>query len=570
MQKNFPGKHATLLYLVALLLLPAFIFDQVANSSELIDTVYVIPIVAAAILLSPLETLATGLLATILELISENPSLQTPTQDLWTCAAIAAFGAAMATGSYFHRQRMSALKTARTALELSPVAYAEFKYPSCALLHHNDAFLKMASNRTGDNMLFDLFPEATAGKLADLLTRAASMGRLSESMQLSVAGEDGRSTFWSIDFIPTTRAGKGTPQSVVMLAYEETEAVLRTRVRDAAIEIATEVMSSLDLDRILRVALDRLAYITEVNAGGICLIEDGLWVGKAGFGEYSDEMVCEMRIPYREFHSGAIASESRKTLVSEDAANDLRCNPKLIDQLRVKSALVVPLVSGHKTIGVAWLTQTNRTRNFTEEQVKFCTVIGSQVAAAISNAISFENECNKARELAWIEPLREVTAACASSSDLESICQQTLEAISRQFDCKTATVFCYERESDSLVTLASIGHPPEVASDLKTISMDRDSLVVVQAVKKQVMVIQDGESAKDMSEDQRHLLETLGVLRSRRIYMPLIVKQEAVGCLCFAFPLDRTFSTIGLDILNTIGNQLALAIHNWELSGQAV
>ena len=355
-----------------------------------------------------------------------------------------------------------------------------------------------------------------------------------------------------------------------MLAYEQTEAVQRTRTRDAAIKIATEVMSSLERDRILRVALDSLAYIAEVNSGGICLIEDGKWVGKVGYGEINDEMVQEMRIPYQEFYSGVTALENRETLVSEDAVNDKQCNPKIIKQLKVKSALVVPLVTGNRTLGVAWLAQTDRTRHFTEEQVKFCTVIGSQVASAISNATSYEEELNKSQELAWLEPLKEVTAACTSASDIESLCQATLDAITRRIDCKTATVFWHNRESNSLIKLAAIGHPPKIADELRVISMDRDSLFVVQAVSKRVMMIQDAESADDMSEDQKYIFESLGVMGTRRIYLPLMDKQEAVGCLCFSFPLDRTFSTIGLDVLNTIGYQLALAIQNWDLSRQVV
>ena len=196
MQKNFPGKHATLVFLVAVLLFIAFLVDQVAHSSELVDLLYILPIVTAAILLPPLETLGTGLMATILELLSENPSLQKPTQDLWTVAGIAAFGIVMAAGSFFFRRWINPLRTAHTALEVSPVAYAEFKFPSCTLVSHNEAFLKMSANGSGNRALIDLFPEKTAGILVNLLSKAVSSGRLTECMQLSIAGDEGSSSFW--------------------------------------------------------------------------------------------------------------------------------------------------------------------------------------------------------------------------------------------------------------------------------------------------------------------------------------------------------------------------------------
>lgn len=570
MQRNFPGKHAITLFFVAVLLFFAFLFDEAAHQSELVDLVYLIPIITAAFFLLPLEALGIGMLATIFELFSENPSFEKPTQDLWTVSGIAVFSVVIAVGAAYIRRRVHPWKIAQSAIDLSQVAYAEFKFPSCSLAGHNEAFLEMAPLREGGRTLFDYFPKATAEKLVNLLVEAGSSGTLSESMSLSFKDEEGGNTFWLVDFIPISGSETGKPRSVVMLAYEKTESVQRTRIRDAAIEIATQVMSSMELDRILPVALSSLASIAEVDSGGICLIENGEWVGVAGYGEHSDEMVRSMRIPFDDFHSGVIATGNKRALVAEDAANDQQCNPRIIEQLKIKSAMIVPLVTGNQTIGVAWLSQTDRTRHFTEEQVNFCTVIGSQVAAAISNAVSFEKERSKSRELAWIKPLREVTAACSSSGDIETIAQQALDSISKQINCKTATIFYLDDEINALVKIAAIGHPREVADELNVVSLDRDGLFVVQAANKRVMMIHDAESAEDMSDDQRHILESLGAVRSRRIYMPLINKEEVVGCLCFSFPLDRTFSTIGLDVLNTIGNQLALTIDNWRLMRQAV
>ncbi|MBE0429958.1 MAG: GAF domain-containing protein [Thermoleophilia bacterium] len=569
--KEIFAYHSVRLFSVAVLLLPAFLIGLSYPKTELIYLVYLGPIAAAAILLRPLEVTVVVLFSLILELITGAPPSEKPHDAFWSAATIAVAGLLIASASYFVRRYINPLQTAGIALEISPVAYAEFDYPKCSLVRNNQAFEKMTNGCTDGKTVFDFFLEPTAQKMAGLLELSASSGRPAEDIDLSVRCRDGRSTCWSVDFIPIFSAGGGTPQSVAMLAFEQTDSVQRTRVRDAAIRFSSELMLSLDLEHILRVAVDNMALMTEVNAGGICLIEGEHWVGKVGYGEFNDEMVQSMRFGYKDFRLGLIAAENRKTIVAEDTQNDIRCNPDIIKQLRIKSALIVPLVAGRRTIGVVWLTQTDRLRRFTEDQINFSTVMGSQAAVAISNARGYQNELSRARQnLEWIESLSQVTAAYASSKDIRIICQQALEAIREPVDCITATVFYRDREINSLVNLASIGYMLQDIEELKCIPMERTSLVVVQAVKNRAMIIQEGNLDEDISEEQAFIWKALGVEKERRLFLPLITSQELMGALCFSFPDERPLSSIDLDIVRTIASQLALAIRNWEMSKQMV
>lgn len=91
---------------------------------------------------------------------------------------------------------------------------------------------------------------------------------------------------------------------MTLFAFDVTDAVNRTRTREAALKISAAVMSSLSLDETLHVVLDNLAFIAGANASALFLLEDDQWVGKAGYGEYTDEQIRRYRFPYEDVPVG--------------------------------------------------------------------------------------------------------------------------------------------------------------------------------------------------------------------------------------------------------------------------
>ncbi len=719
---------------VSVLLLTSFLLDHYFRSFEYIDFIYLAPIAAAAFLLSPLETVGAGLLGMIFEFTSKNPPF-TNISDIWSGLIVGIFGLVAALAAYYTRQSIDRLSTSRDALESSPLAYAEFKLPGYPLLGNNRAFLRMAARRGSSGQpttLFNSFPEKVASQLSELMDQAITSRSEVNAKDFHIPGPEGHSSYWNINLVPA--AGR-SPKSVCLLASDITEAVHRSRSRDAALRISTAVMSSLNLEETIQVVLDSLAYIAQTNAGALFLIEDDQWIGMAGCGTYTDELAQAYRWPYDDLPTGMDAIEAKKALAIEDAAGDPRFSNERVRKFSIRSSLVVPLVSGNRAIGAVWLNQTDGKRQFTEEQVEFATIIGTQGALAIENAAIYENErlmrksleaieaisevglasldldevlielvtrtqdvmqmdaamifladdnreylevraatgsaartvvgarvgmdndglamrafregapmriddltgrgdslclveeyksgrhpfsesygihsalavplrpggkvagvlqlgsqrkqaftarewgliqvlADRAsmavqnsllhdqtrKELTRVTLLRDVAAACAGSHDLREIANIALKAVYEELGCHRASIYYLDRGKNALVNLAFFGHTADVMEQYRESSLDRGTLLARAVLEKRIITHED-VPIKEATEEEAHILRALGVDENRRCSVPIIYKDEVVGGMAMVFPDKRPFTPAMLDMISSIANQLAVAIH---------
>lgn len=222
----------------------------------------------------------------------------------------------------------------------------------------------------------------------------------------------------------------------------------------------------------------------------------------------------------------------------------------------------VPLVAANKTIGAAWLAQTDHMRSFTDEQVKFATVIGTQAALAIDYAANFQATPQGS---SLDSPAKgSGHRLCASLGDAESIADHALKAINKQLSCQATSIYFYDGRLNSLVNLAFIGHPPEVMEELKLIPMERTTFLT-EAMRQGAMITQDSYHPEDMFDDQKYILKALGVETCRRIHRPIFYKEEVVGGMAITFTGEQPFSGAAFDALKSIANHLALAIQSYKL-----
>ncbi|MHB8859122.1 MAG: GAF domain-containing protein [Thermoleophilia bacterium] len=363
-----------------------------------------------------------------------------------------------------------------------------------------------------------------------------------------------------MDFVPVPRAG-GKQKSVAMFAFDTTDRVLRSGIRDATEKISAEMMASLDLEHIMRVVLENLATMSGANAGGICFLEDGHWVGQLGYGEYSDELIQELFIPYEEFPSGVTACNARQALASDDAENDERCNARLIGLMKVKSSLIVPLVTGKKTIGSVWLTRTDRIHHFTEEQVRFATSVGSHAASAISNAKAYDKE-RRLKNLeeyrnAELDALYQVSQSIGRTQDIESLLQGALQTVVEldQFRLlNKGGIFLVQ--GDSLELVCQSGSHDQEFLDL------HKSLKVGDCLCGRAAFTGEMIHTTHSKTDIYHTISYAGMEDHGHVIVPLKAHDRVLGVMYLYLPADTILDDRSLGILLSIGSQLGVAIAN--------
>jgi signal transduction histidine kinase len=152
-------------------------------------------------------------------------------------------------------------------------------------------------------------------------------------------------------------------------------------------EISQSLISSLDLDRILRLIVEQAAKLLE---GDICTLflydrDTDELLGQVRYGA-SDEGLRGARVPLSHSQPAVEAKATLKPVVMEDASRDHRIPGETVEELSIKSSVIVPLVAESQFLGVIFLDWTKAPRRFTANEIKLAQSFASQAAIALENA----------------------------------------------------------------------------------------------------------------------------------------------------------------------------------------
>jgi len=552
-RRLIPQSHLARIAVVVFLLLAVEIADEILmDSFPLIDLAWAIPILTAAFLLSPMETVITALLAMVGSLITQV-TLE-DTLNLWTSAAVGALGIVAAVKANYIRRYFSRINVIRDALYDSPLAYAEFSFPGYELMNFNQAFSELSKAGIDTGMpLSGIFAEDAAKEIAKQMDLAVSTRERVDIDALSIADSEGIYSYWRVNFIPQTSQG-GNPHSVALFAIDVSEEVNRGRTREAALRISAAVMSSLSLNETVRIVLENLAVIAGTDSGALFILEDEQWVGMAGYGEYSDENIRSLRYPYDEVAIGVAAVEGREAIAAGNAVNDQRFSPERLKRFNVKSSMVVPMVSSNRPIGVVFLNHTYEKRRFTEEQIKFATVIGSHAALAIENAGIYENEHYIRKSLEAIEAISE---AGLVSIDLEEVLIELVNRTQDVMQMDAAMIMLADDSGERLVARAAAG---TISVPLEEISTKVGEGLAGRSFQEGVPMKIDNIQNDTDAREIRPFIESSGV--KSVLAVPLRIGSRVAGVLQIGSQRENAFSAREWGLIQVLADRASMAVQN--------
>ena len=164
---------------------------------------------------------------------------------------------------------------------------------------------------------------------------------------------------------------------------------LEKRVEELAIlnEMSTSLSSTLDLDEVLTLIMERINAVLRVEAGSLLLIDDeaGELVFEIALGEKA-EGVKPFRLPIGQGIAGHVAQSGEPLMIS-DAQKDRR-HYKAVDVITdflTTSMLCVPMIFKGKIIGVIEI-MNKLEGDFTESDLTLLNSIATYAAIAIENA----------------------------------------------------------------------------------------------------------------------------------------------------------------------------------------
>ncbi|MCL4472750.1 MAG: GAF domain-containing protein [Actinobacteria bacterium] len=552
--KASPYRHVVMLFIVSVLFAASATLDALLMVTySWIDFLWTIPLITAAIVLSPIEVVGFTLAAVFASLasqVSEGAEL-----NFITTSIVGVFGMVAAAKASVIKRYTYRINIIRNALEESPLAYAEFSFPGYKLVNYNKTFIQLNPERVKIGApLGEILPKPAAMEMSGKMDESVNTRKRVDCDELNIFTIAGGNSYWRATFIPVLSEGRRTPRSVAFFAIDSTDAVNRTRTREATLRISAAVMSSLSLDETIRVVLDNLAFIAGTDGGALFLLEDDQWVGMAGYGEHSDETVKQLRWPYEDFPIGAAAVGSKEALVAEHPLEDPRFIRERLERFNVKSALVVPLVSSNRSIGAVLLSQTDSPRQFTDEQVKFATVIGSHGALAIENAAIYENEHYIRKSLEAIEAISE---AGLVSLDLEEVLVELVTRTQDVMQMDAAMILLADESGRELVARAAAGN---ISVPLHEFRMKVGEGLAGRAFKEATPMKIDNIQEHPQAGEMCPFAENSGV--KSVLAVPLRMSGKVAGVLQIGSQREKAFSAREWGLIQVLADRASMAVQN--------
>ncbi|MEJ2010899.1 MAG: GAF domain-containing protein [Anaerolineales bacterium] len=191
---------------------------------------------------------------------------------------------------------------------------------------------------------------------------------------------------WILPEEPPAPEGVDDRPAVKAVPAREPETVLQRT--DTLLQLATQISTSLDLERVLAQSLAVLVDITPAERGIMLLYDADLnrFFLRASFGEGPLVPPGGIALEHGSGQGlGGWALDNRLAFVVPDLAVEERWIPFDDDAHHYKSAAVAPLIANNESLGAAILLS-RQPEAFGEDELRALTTAAGQVAVAIKNA----------------------------------------------------------------------------------------------------------------------------------------------------------------------------------------
>ncbi len=224
------------------------------------------------------------------------------------------------------------------------------------------------------------------------------------------------------------------------------------------------------------------------------------------------------------------------------------------------SALAVPMRIGARTIGVI-CAQSTRPHAYSERDRDVMVAIAEQAAIAVENSQHLMRADQRAREL---QLLSEVSRALSSQLSIRTLCQTVCNEVRRVMDAKVFFV-ALAADSGKAMRLEFAIEGDEVI-DVDLVPLENSFAKRVMETS-QPIVLQTGEEIDQQPHRTIHQSDS-GSVRSVAM-APLRLGERCIGVMSAQSYNERAFDESSVRLLTAIGEQLALAVQNAQLFGDA-
>jgi GAF domain-containing protein len=340
--------------------------------------------------------------------------------------------------------------------------------------------------------------------------------------------------------------------------YERTKA--RARQLTTLNEVSRSITSTLDLPTVLRLIMEKVVEILEVEGGSLLLMD-----------EDTDELVFQIalgpveakleaaRLPAGTGIAGTVA-QTGESLIVNDVHDDPRwyIDLDLSTAFATRSILCTPLISHDTVIGVVEAINKRDGSPFDEEDLNLLTSFAAQAAIAIENARLYTMTDEKlSRRVEELSTMQEIDRQLNATLDFQQVMGLTLQWALQITHAAAGAIDLVDHERGGLLLLASQGLPD---------SFDRhreDPWPMSEGIAGRVARTGEVALVSDVSRDPDYVA-VIGETRSQ-LSVPISREDLVIGVLTLESPQLSGFDEDDLAFVARLADHAAIAIENARL-----
>jgi two-component system NtrC family sensor kinase len=346
------------------------------------------------------------------------------------------------------------------------------------------------------------------------------------------------------------------------------EAQHRVNYLETLSTVASAVSGVLQLEQVLKIALDKAMEVSKADKGVIHLLDaaNQELVLHIHQGLSSEYLRAYERLKVGEHVAGGTAQTGQPVII-EDSTTDPQATPEVVKTERYRSLICLPLRARQDILGTIAMLSANP-KHFTSADVQLLTAVAQQIAISIESARLFEEKERRVSELA---ALNEIGQAIASTLNLTQVLKLVAQKAAQVCNVERCNILLLDKDKKELVPMMS-----QFASGVTDLKLWRifkeetyadkvdDVPATREVIRERRTVILDEESRSRLPQ---RWTQPFGI--KSLLLVPLTVRDESIGLMALDYTTEgRHFSTEQISLATTIGGQVAIAIENARLYGE--
>ena len=339
-------------------------------------------------------------------------------------------------------------------------------------------------------------------------------------------------------------------------------ATLRAQLSEAGADILTGGGTRDDLDELLEYALERLGEQLDATGGVLLLLEDGQWIGRAGFGLGVDAR--EMVADYDDMPLSGEAMRREATLARDLSGSDVEPGP-LAARLRLEHVLFVPMRALEREVGVLIYNRPRASGDFDGEQVTLAETVARYLAVALDN-VRLMLELNAKRH--DLELVRDSSLDFAQSLDTSEVLEATVVRLLDALGMHACDLYEVDLDAGTMRILVSYDDQEFDTSEWSGMEYPlghfaSSSLAVSSRRPVLVLSLDDPR----LNDAERELMQRWG--HKTQLSIPLRIRDRVIALVeLFDDQEGRSLSDEEIELARTICRFAALAIDKARLYDQ--